>query len=111
MTDLEKAEMLLEDAKSLRVEIDRVKTLCDNFEDWTLLTKFSRDVLKLIHSLELKIIRYKAGTPLGGEMTLEEITPIIGVKSRERIRQIETNAIKKLRHPKIVKKFYDYMKM
>ncbi len=42
-----------------------------------------------------------------GELTLKEIAMLLGV-SKERARQIEEAALKKLRHPKSAKKIRDY---
>ena len=42
-----------------------------------------------------------------GDYTLEEIATYLGI-TRERARQIEQGALKKLRHPKIGKKLRDY---
>jgi len=41
-------------------------------------------------------------------MTLNEIASILGI-SRERVRQIEHIAIKKLRHPKTARRLRDYL--
>lgn len=41
-------------------------------------------------------------------MTLEEIAKVLGV-TRERVRQIEQSAIKKLKHPKALKQLRDYL--
>ena len=43
-----------------------------------------------------------------GDHTLEEIATHLGI-TRERVRQIEQGALKKLRHPKIGKKLWDYL--
>lgn len=43
-------------------------------------------------------------------MTLEEIAKIMGI-SKERIRQIEKQALKKLKHPKVSRKLRQYLKM
>jgi len=41
-------------------------------------------------------------------MTLEEIGLILGI-TRERVRQIEASALKKLKHPKYARKLRDYL--
>lgn len=45
--------------------------------------------------------------PVQSDMTLEEIAKFFGV-TRERIRQIEDRAIKKMKHPKIGRMLRDY---
>jgi len=45
---------------------------------------------------------------LQSAMTLEAISAILGV-TRERIRQIESSATKKLKHPKYIREFYEYL--
>jgi len=45
--------------------------------------------------------------PTHTEYSLEEIARILGI-SRERVRQIERSALKKLRHPKVGKKLAEY---
>lgn len=44
------------------------------------------------------------------DMTLEEIAKIMGI-SKERVRQIENQALKKLKHPQVSRKLRQYMKM
>ncbi len=44
------------------------------------------------------------------DMTLEEIAKYLGI-TRERVRQIEQMAIKKLKHPKISKELRDYLNL
>jgi len=44
-----------------------------------------------------------------GDYTLEEIAKILGI-TRERVRQIENQALKKLKSPKIGKQLNDYLK-
>jgi len=46
---------------------------------------------------------------LQGDFTLEEIVKIMGI-TRERVRQIEQMAIKKLKYPKASKNLRDYLK-
>jgi len=44
-----------------------------------------------------------------GDYTLEEIAKILGI-TRERVRQIEAQALKKLKSPKIGKELKEYVK-
>lgn len=43
-----------------------------------------------------------------GNMTLDEIANILGI-TRERVRQIEQMALKKLKHPKVSKELREYI--
>ncbi|NBK99117.1 MAG: hypothetical protein EOM50_14070 [Erysipelotrichia bacterium] len=45
-----------------------------------------------------------------GDFTLEEIAKTMGI-TRERVRQIETSAIKKIKNPKIGRKLKNYLEM
>lgn len=65
---------------------------------------------KILNSLterEEKVIRLRYGLDSSDTMTLEEVGKLFGV-TRERIRQIESKAIRKLRHPLILKKLNAY---
>ena len=55
------------------------------------------------------MLQLRFGLIDGYERTLEEIGKRLGV-TRERIRQVEANAFRKLRHPSRSKKLRDYMK-
>jgi RNA polymerase primary sigma factor len=55
-------------------------------------------VLRTLSSRDEKIIRMRFGIEDGSERTLEEVGQSFGV-TRERIRQIEAKALRKLRHP------------
>jgi len=44
------------------------------------------------------------------EYTLEEIAKILGM-TRERVRQIERNALKKLKHPEVSKRLRTYLEV
>jgi RNA polymerase primary sigma factor len=56
------------------------------------------EVLKSLSPREEKIIRLRFGLEDGSEHTLEEVGQSFAV-TRERIRQIEAKALRKLRHP------------
>lgn len=62
-----------------------------------------------LSSREKEVLDLRFGLTLGSTMTLEEISKIFGV-TRERIRQIEAKAIRKLRHPKRSRRLKDYIK-
>jgi RNA polymerase primary sigma factor len=56
-------------------------------------------VLGTLTEREQRVLRMRFGIGEDGEHTLEEVGRVLGV-TRERVRQIEAKAIKKLRHPK-----------
>lgn len=66
------------------------------------------EVLNILSDREQKVIRDRYGFGDGKEKTLEEIGAELGV-TRERIRQIEVKALKKLSHPSYIKKFQGYI--
>ena len=66
------------------------------------------DVLLTLTDREEKVIRLRFGLDDGKSKTLEEVGQIFGV-TRERIRQIEAKALRKLRHPSRSRKLKDYM--
>ena len=65
-------------------------------------------VLETLTEREEKVIRLRFGLDDGKSKTLEEVGQIFGV-TRERIRQIEAKALRKLRHPSRSRKLKDYM--
>mgnify|MGYP004625236165 CR=1 FL=1 len=66
------------------------------------------EVLETLTEREEKVIRLRFGLEDGKSRTLEEVGQMFGV-TRERIRQIEAKALRKLRHPSRSKKLKDYM--
>ncbi|WP_291258864.1 RNA polymerase sigma factor RpoD [Fusobacterium sp.] len=64
-------------------------------------------VLNSLSSREEKVLRYRYGLDDGSPKTLEEVGKIFKV-TRERIRQIEVKALRKLRHPSRRKKLEDF---
>ena len=65
------------------------------------------EVLKTLNEREEMVLRYRYGLDDGSQKTLEEVGKIFNV-TRERIRQIEVKALRKLRHPSRRKKLEDY---
>ena len=66
------------------------------------------DVLQVLKPKERSIIELRYGLTLGEEKTLEEIGSMYGV-TRERVRQIEVKALRKLRNASVKKKLIDYI--
>ncbi|MBR2902020.1 MAG: RNA polymerase sigma factor RpoD [Clostridia bacterium] len=66
------------------------------------------DVLKSLTPREEKVLRLRFGLDDGKARTLEEVGKEFNV-TRERIRQIEAKALRKLRHPSRAKKLKDYL--
>jgi RNA polymerase primary sigma factor len=62
------------------------------------LSKRAREALSSLTPREEKVLRMRFGIDEEGEHTLEEVGENFSV-TRERIRQIETKALRKLRHP------------
>ena len=65
-------------------------------------------VLTSLSEREAEIIRLRFGISSGYPMTLEEVGKIFNV-TRERVRQIEAKAIRKLRHPSRSKRLREYL--
>lgn len=66
------------------------------------------EVLGTLPDREAKVLRFRFGLNGSKAMTLEEVGREFGV-TRERIRQIEAKALKKLKHPSRRKKLQDYL--
>ena len=65
------------------------------------------EILKTLNEREEMVLRYRYGLDDGSPKTSEEVGKIFNV-TRERIRQIEVKALRKLRHPSRRKKLEDY---
>jgi len=65
-------------------------------------------VLDTLSAREEKVLRLRFGLDDGRSRTLEEVGQFFGV-TRERIRQIEAKALRKLRHPMRSKRLRDYL--
>ena len=68
----------------------------------------SMEVLDTLTEREQKVLRLRFGLDDGRPRTLEEVGRQFNV-TRERIRQIEAKALRKLRHPSRSKKLKDYL--
>ena len=74
----------------------------------TLLKEQLGEVLKTLTPREEKVLRLRFGLEDGRSRTLEEVGKEFNV-TRERIRQIEAKALRKLRHPSRTKKLKDFL--
>jgi len=75
---------------------------------YLLLKEQLEDVLETLTPREEKVLRLRFGLDDGKPRTLEEVGQVFGV-TRERIRQIEAKALRKLRHPSRSKKLKDFL--
>jgi RNA polymerase primary sigma factor len=75
---------------------------------FTLLKEQLIDVLETLTPREEKVLKLRFGLDDGRARTLEEVGKEFNV-TRERIRQIEAKALRKLRHPSRSKKLKDYL--
>jgi RNA polymerase primary sigma factor len=73
-----------------------------------LLKEQLEEVLETLTPREEKVLRLRFGLDDGRARTLEEVGKVFDV-TRERIRQIEAKALRKLRHPSRSKKLKDYL--
>lgn len=80
-------------------------------EDYTsssLLREQLEDVLDTLTDREENVLRLRFGLDDGNIRTLEQVGKVFGV-TRERIRQIEAKALRKLRHPSRSKQLKDFL--
>ena len=75
---------------------------------YTLLKEQLEEVMNTLTPREAKVLKLRFGLEDGKARTLEEVGKEFAV-TRERIRQIEAKALRKLRHPSRSKKLRDYM--
>ncbi|WP_024620548.1 RNA polymerase sigma factor RpoD [Metaclostridioides mangenotii] len=75
---------------------------------YSLLKEQIEDVLDSLNEREQKVLKLRFGLKDGRARTLEEVGKEFDV-TRERIRQIEAKALRKLRHPSRSKKLRDYL--
>jgi RNA polymerase primary sigma factor len=73
-----------------------------------LLKENIKEVLDTLSEREAKVLKMRFGLDGYKPMTLEEVGKAFGV-TRERVRQIECKALRKLKHPSRRKKLQDYL--
>ena len=119
MQNLTQIKEMLEVAEELREKVKFMMSAADvSTEDAFKLKNIKSDLSGIINSLQAKVIHeasrlagLKGGNTGAGEpYTLEETGLVLGGVTRERVRQIEAQAIKKIKHPRLVRKFYGYVK-
>jgi RNA polymerase primary sigma factor len=66
------------------------------------------DILQDLPPREVRILQLRYGLTDGRAHTLEEVGRKLGV-TRERVRQIEAEALKRLRHPKCSRRLRDFL--
>lgn len=95
-------------------DIERIDFVSDesvNIEEIVIGDQLSLDLRAVLDTLterEQHVLDLRFGLSSGYEMTLEEVGEIYNV-TRERIRQIEAKALRKLRHPSRLKKLEGYL--
>ena len=79
----------------------------DEAEKLMLREKIEEAMSHQLTERERKVLEYRYGLVDGNEMTLEEVAKVFGL-TKERIRQIEAKALRKLRHPGSSRELKDY---
>ena len=74
----------------------------------TLLREQLIEVLHTLTTREAQVLTLRFGLEDGRQRTLEEVGKVFNI-TRERIRQIEAKALRKLRHPSRSKRLKDYL--
>jgi len=92
-------------------QIDFVKDKAPSPEDNTInkeLLERMEEVLATLLPREAEVIKYRFGLVDGTKWTLEQIASVFNI-TRERVRQIEAKALKKLRHPKRIQRLKEFI--
>src|SRR5699024_946174 len=87
---------------------DQSAESASNHTYYELLKEQLEDVLDTLTDREENVLRLRFGLDDGRTRTLEEVGKVFGV-TRERIRQIEAKALRKLRHPSRSKRLKDFL--
>ncbi|MXV93155.1 MAG: sigma-70 family RNA polymerase sigma factor, partial [Chloroflexi bacterium] len=89
------------------IENDREPKPADSAYSKLLKSKL-QELLETLTPREARILRLRFGLQNGHSYTLEEVGQMFGL-TRERIRQIEGRALRRLRHPRRSRKLRDYL--
>lgn len=87
---------------------DDTATAPDDAADFTMLKEQLNDILGTLNERERKVLELRFGLTDGTPRTLEEVGKEFDV-TRERIRQIEAKALRKLKHPSRSQKLKDFL--
>ncbi len=79
----------------------------DEAEKLLLREKIEEAMSRQLNERERQVLEYRYGLADGNEMTLEEVAKVFGL-TKERIRQIEARALRKLRHPGSARQLKEY---
>ena len=79
----------------------------DEAEKLMLREKIEEAMSHQLNERERRVLEYRYGLVDGNEMTLEEVAKVFGL-TKERIRQIEARALRKLRHPGSARHLREY---
>ncbi|UCH78826.1 MAG: sigma-70 family RNA polymerase sigma factor, partial [Candidatus Coatesbacteria bacterium] len=77
---------------------------------YALLREQMEDVLATLSKREERVLRYRFGLGDGITRTLDEVGAVFNV-TRERVRQIEAKALRKLRHPTRAKRVKAFLEL
>jgi len=106
--DLSTPEIIsLTEAQRLRLSYDGETVLIDKVSR-VLLAEEIKEVLTTLHPREARVLELRFGLKDGQSRTCEEVGKKFNV-GRERIRQIEAKALRKLRNPSRSRKLKDYL--
>jgi RNA polymerase primary sigma factor len=90
------------------IECELLDANADELSEISLCRETVMSVLDTLTKRESDVLRLRFGIDTGEEQTLEEVGTVFDV-TRERIRQIEATALKKLRHPSRSRKLKDLL--